>query len=120
MPNACTGRENALEAMRILAEAARNVDQAMKVLVDAVRVFLEAVEGFMSFTLCRLLKVQAVNVLVEPLDCFRGHENLVEAVSDYGSPGREKIILEALRFLIEAMNLILEVYRTTAQAKKFR
>jgi hypothetical protein len=45
MPNACTGRENALEAMRILAEAARNVDQAMKVLVDAVRVFLEAVEG---------------------------------------------------------------------------
>jgi hypothetical protein len=67
------GRENAFETMRTLAEAMRNVVQAMK--VDAIIVLLQAVEGFMSFTLCRLLTVQAVNVLVEPLDCFRGHEN---------------------------------------------
>jgi hypothetical protein len=45
MPIACTGPENALEAMRMLAEAKRNVVQAMKVHVVVVRVLLEAVEG---------------------------------------------------------------------------
>ncbi len=45
---------------------------------------------------------------------------LVEAVSYYASQGRENDFREALRFHIVAVKVILEVYRSTAKAKKFR